>query len=364
MHTPAHAYAAITPSFTKCRYPEWMSSSADVGASVRVVGTRENGKPRLLSVIAPCYNESEVIELFYGALRPVLESLDDLEFEIVFVDDGSSDDTLDQLNRIASLDSTVRVASLSRNFGHQIALTAGLDTAAGDAVIMMDTDLQHPPALIPELVRLWRDGADVVSTIRQRTADEAWLKGVTSRGFYSLLNALSTTKVPQGAADYCLLSRRVVDALRDMPERHRFLRGLVSWVGFRRVLVPYEAPKRAAGHTKYTPVKMVTMALDAVFSFSAEPLRLALRAGLGVTGLGFAYLAWTLINGYLLGGLVPGYSSLIGVTMILGGCQLVFIGLIGQYLARVFEEVKGRPIYLLKQQPVAVRRTVGAALQS
>jgi glycosyltransferase involved in cell wall biosynthesis len=310
----------------------------------------------LLSIIAPCYNESEVIGLYYRALRPVLESLENLDYEIVFVDDGSSDDTLDQLNRLADENAAIRVCSLSRNFGHQIALTAGLDAAAGDAVIMMDTDLQHPPALIPEMVRLWRDGYDVVSTIRQSTADETWFKRVTSQGFYALLNALSSTKVPAGAADFCLLSKRVCASLREMPEKHRFLRGLVSWVGYRRVLVPYEAPRRAAGHTKYSPIKMITMALDAVFSFSAEPLRLALRAGLLVTFLGFVYLAWTLIHGYLLNGLVPGYASLIGVTMILGGCQLAFIGLIGQYLARVFEEVKGRPIYLLKQNPVEPRQ--------
>ena len=315
----------------------------------------------LLSVISPCYNESEVIGLFYETLRPVLASLDHLDFEMVFVDDGSTDDTLAQLNRLAESDPALRVLSLSRNFGHQVALTAGIDHAVGDAVVMMDSDLQHPPSVIPELVRQWRAGHDVVTAIRQRTDGEGWFKGLTSRGFYALLNALSGTKVPAGAADFCLLSRRVCQSLRDMPERHRFLRGLVSWAGFDRAFVPYVAPQRAAGRTKYSMVKMVGLALDAVFSFSAEPLRLALRAGLGITFLGFVYLAWTLIYGYLLDGLVPGYSSLIGVTMILGGCQLVFIGLIGQYLARVFEEVKGRPIYLLKQEPPEARVRLRAA---
>ncbi len=316
---------------------------------------------RVLSIVAPFYNESEVVGVFYPALRQALDSLNGLEVEMVFVDDGSIDDTLDQLNRISAKDPAVRVCSLSRNFGHQIALTAGLDAASGDAVIMMDSDLQHPPALIPELVRQWESGHDIVSTIRQSTVGAGWFKDVTSKGFYTVLNALSATRVPPGAADYCLLSRRVVDALKRMPERHRFLRGLVSWVGFPRVLVPYEAPKRAAGHTKYSTVKMVNLALDAVFSFSTEPLRLALRAGLGITVLGFAYLVWTLAKGYLLHALVPGYSSLIGVTMILGGCQLIFIGLIGQYLARVFEEVKGRPVYLLKQEPPPPRRAATAA---
>ena len=310
----------------------------------------------LLSVVVPCYNESEVVGLFYREVRPVLAALQSLDFELIFVDDGSGDDTLEQLNRIAQEDPAVRVCSLSRNFGHQIALTAGLDAAAGAAVIMMDGDLQHPPALIPELVRRWREGHDIVLAIRNRTEGATWFKNLTSRCFYALLNRLSSTKVPQGAADFCLISRRVARSLGSMPERHRFLRGLLAWAGFRRAFVEYQSPRRAAGCTKYSLVKMVALALDAVFSFSAEPLRLALRAGLAITVLGFAYLAWTLINGYLLHALVPGYSSLIGVVIILGGCQLVFIGLIGEYLARVFEQVKGRPLYLLKQEPRAPSR--------
>lgn len=323
-------------------------------------GKRKAGPKPLLSVVAPCFNESEVIGLFYRELAKVLEALENVDFEVIFVDDGSSDDTLAQLNRFAEENSAVRVCSLSRNFGHQIALTAGLDFAAGDVVIMMDSDLQHPPRLIPELLRQWGRGNDVVSAVRERTQGEPWFKKLTSRGFYALVNFLSTTRIPYGAADFCLLSRRVCDSLRQMPERHRFLRGLISWAGFQRAFVPYEAPLRAAGKSKYTPIKMTTMALDAVFSFSAEPLRLALRTGLLIAAAGFVYLAWTLIKGYLLNALVPGYASLIGVTLILGGFQLAFIGLIGQYLARVFEEVKGRPLYLLKQEPAESRRALSS----
>jgi dolichol-phosphate mannosyltransferase len=220
----------------------------------------------------------------------------------------------------------------------------------------MDADLQHPPALIPELVQRWREGADVVSAIREETEGEPWFKRTTSRQFYRILNALSATKVPAGAADFCLLSRRVCDSLRRMPERHRFLRGLISWVGYPRAYVPYVAPRRALGKTKYSFVKMVALALDAVFSFSAEPLRLALRTGVVIAVGGGVYLAWTLLYGYLVHGLVPGYASLIGVTLILGGFQLIFIGLVGQYLSRVFEEVKGRPLYLLKQETPPVKR--------
>lgn len=327
----------------------------DVGIDRPANGSPAGGR-RFLSVVTPCYNESEVIGLFYQALRPVLESLADLDYEIVFVDDGSTDDTLEQLNRMAENDPNVRVCSLSRNFGHQVSLSAGLDFAAGDAVIMMDSDLQHPPSLIPKLVEMWRDGYDVVSAVRQGTEGETWFKNFTSRSFYVLLNSLSGTKIPAGVADFGLVSGRVREALIDMPERHRFLRGMISWAGFRRALLPYEAPRRAAGKTKYSLVKMVALALDAVFSFSAEPLRLALRAGVTIALLGFGYLAWTLIYGYLIRGLVPGYASLIGVILILGGFQLAFIGLIGQYLSRVFEQVKGRPLYLIKQRPSDARR--------
>ena len=315
-----------------------------------------NGAERraLLSIVTPCYNESEVVGLFHAAVIEVLDDLSDLRTEIVFVDDGSADDTLDRLNELAARDPRVRVCSLSRNFGHQIALTAGLDFAAGDAIIMMDSDLQHPPETIPKLVEKWREGYDVVSAIRTNGQGQSWLKDATSGAFYSVLNLLSKTRITPGAADFCLLSRRVCQSIGDMPERHRFLRGLVSWAGFDRALVPYECRERAAGESKYTMVKMVTLALDAVFSFSAEPLRLALRLGLVITFGGFLYLIITLAWGLIVDGLVPGYASIIGVTLILGGCQLSFIGLIGQYLARVFEEVKRRPIYLVKQMPSEV----------
>jgi len=305
----------------------------------------------LVSVVAPFFNEAEVATQFHDALRKVVMTLDDVDVELVFVDDGSADETLLHLNALASLHPDIRVYSLSRNFGHQVALSAGLDVARGDAVILMDSDLQHPPELIPELIRQWRQGVDIVATIRTSTEGESFFKATTSRGFYTILNALSSTKVTAGAADFCLLSRRVVQVLNSMPERHRFLRGLVSWVGFPRAQVLYVAPRRAAGHTKYSLQKMLTFSFDAIFSFSAEPLRMALRLGLGISGLGLVYLGWTLVNGYILGRLVPGYASVIAVTLILGGSQLCFIGLLGQYLARVFEEVKGRPLYVFKQVP-------------
>ncbi len=311
----------------------------------------ENRDRPMLSVVTPCYNESEVVKLFYDETKPVLGALPDLDYEIIFVDDGSSDDTLIRLNELAGRDETVRVCSLSRNFGHQIALTAGLDFALGDAIILMDCDLQHPPRFVPELVAKWREGYDVVAGVRANAQGASWLKNFTSSGFYTIFNLLSSTRVPKGAADFCLLSRRVCNTLKNMPERHRLLRGMVFWTGFKTALVPYVCAERAAGRSKYSPAKMVGLALDSVFSFSAKPLRLAFRLGLTMAVLGFCYLIWTVGSGLLHGRLVPGYASLIGITVTLGGCQLAFIGLIGEYLARVFEEVKGRPIYLVKQLP-------------
>lgn len=310
-----------------------------------------DGGRRLVSIVSPCYNEAEVIDLFYEELRRVVDGLPEYDFELILVDDGSADRTLEALNRIAEWDRRVRVASFSRNFGHQIALTAGLDFATGDAVIMMDSDLQHPPSLIPQLIRRWREGHDIVSAVRDDTEGVSIYKKASSRAFYWLINALGAVHIPHGAADFCLVSRRVARALHGMRERHRFLRGMIAWSGFSRALVPYRAAARAAGQSKYTLVKMLGMALDAILSFSTVPIRLAARVGVLITGLGFAYLAWNLIKAFVTGQMAPGWASLIAVTMILGGSQLMFIGLIGQYLARVFEELKGRPMYILKQEP-------------
>ncbi len=311
----------------------------------------EHDDRNLLSIVTPCFNESEVIGIFYKELRFALQGLSQLEFEIIFVDDGSSDDTLLQLNDIAQEDSTVSVYSLSRNFGHQTALSAGLDFATGDAVVLMDADLQHPPHLIQEFVTKWQEGYDIVSGVRSNEQGSSWFKNASSNSFYTIFNFLSPVNIPLGVGDFCLLSKRVRDSLQDMPERHRFLRGMVSWTGYSRSLVPYECAARAAGHSKYSLKKMVGLSMDAVFSFSAQPLRLALRLGLTMALFGFIYLIWTVVPGLLRGDLVPGYASLIGVTIMLGGCQLAFIGLIGEYLARVFEEVKRRPMYSLKQTP-------------
>lgn len=310
----------------------------------------------VLCVVSPCYNEAEVIRRFYDELKPVLAGIAGVDHRILLVDDGSRDATLERLNEIAAADERVLVYSLSRNFGHQIAISAGLDRARGDAVVVMDSDLQHPPSLIPEMVRLWREeGYEVVSAVRKSTEDATLFKRLSSEGFYVVLNWLSDTRIEPGAADFCLLSRRARRALASMPERHRFVRGLIAWMGFRRAFLPYVAPERAAGKSKYSLAKMLKLAFDAVFAFSVTPIRTATRFGLGIAFLGGLYLLYVIGRAVVLRDTEPGWGSLLSTVLVLGGLQLVFIGLMGEYLARVFEQVKGRPLYLFKQTPARRR---------
>ena len=304
-----------------------------------------------LAVVAPCYNEEDGIQAFYGELKSVLQRLDRYDYEIIFIDDGSTDATLSILNGLAARDASVKVYSFSRNFGHQIALTAGIDVSTSDALVMLDSDLQHPPALIPEMIRLWETGVDVVSARRTTTDGASRFKVFTSRMFYRIINILSDITIPDGAADFCLLSNRAQSALRAMPERHRFVRGMVAWIGFPRAFVSYRAPMRSGGDTKYTPFRMLALAREAVFSFSATPVRLATRGGAAVASCGAVYLLYVLIRYFTEHDLERGWGSLIATILILGGLQLAFIGLIGEYLVRLFEEAKGRPLYLFKQQP-------------
>lgn len=303
-----------------------------------------------LSLISPCYQEAPVIEDFYRAAKAVLQQVPAVEHEMILVDDGSGDQTPEILKKLAAENPTVKVIILSRNFGHQTALTAGIDHACGDAVIMMDSDLQHPVELILPMVDAWQQGYDVVSTIRCETQGVGVFKKLTSKAFYLLFNRLSQTALPMGAADFCLLARPVYTQLKAMRERHRFLRGLVCWLGFRRMLIPYSANPRRAGVSKYSLPKMLRLASTAVFSFSSKPLTLAIRIGLFLTAAGCLYLTYILYGFFVTKDLVPGWASLICTLLILNGFQLIFVGLIGEYIAKIFEEVKGRPLYVIKEQ--------------
>lgn len=301
-----------------------------------------------LSIVIPAYNEAKCVSELHAQLTRVLRETG-LTYEILFVDDGSMDETFQTLRRLVEEDPHVRALRLSRNFGHQAALTAGLTVACGKAVISMDADLQHPPELIPSLIAKWREGYEVAAAVRCQTQSVGWWKRCTSKLFYCLINRLSPIPIPPGAADFRLLDRRAVDALNSMPERTRFLRGLVPWIGFRQVEVPFEAPERFAGETQYTLRKMSHFALDGILSLSATPLRLATVMGLFVMAVGFLYgiyVVWTaLVNPHS----QPGWASIILLILWLGGMQIFCMGIIGEYLARVFEEVKGRPLYLVAE---------------
>ncbi len=293
-----------------------------------------------------------MLPLFYESLRGVLDSIGGLQFEIIFVESGSTDATLDVLAELAEGDPRVSVYSLSNNNGgHQVALTAGLDVACADAVIQMDCDLQHPPELLSEMIELWRRGHDVVSAVRKTTADATLFKRLSSAGFYKFINLLSDTPIVPGAADFCLLSHRAHQALQSMPERHRFLRGMISWMGFKRAFVPFEAPPRAAGESKYRLWRLIKFAVDATLSFSAKPIRIVGLMGMVIVALGLVYVTYILLRHLLLGDLIQGWASLICTVLIIGGLQLVGIGISGEYIARVFEESKGRPLYFFKQTP-------------
>jgi polyisoprenyl-phosphate glycosyltransferase len=303
-----------------------------------------------MAIIVPCYNEAAVIERFHAELTSALDRLDAV-WRVCFIDDGSTDSTLERLNSLAKSDHRVRVYALSRNFGHQVALSAGLDVTLGSAVVMMDADLQHPPSVVPQMIALWRSGHDVVSAVREDTEGATWFKRATANVFYWLINRSGETSIIPGAADFCLLSARAHAAVCAMPERHRFLRGMVSWIGFDRAYVRFQAPRRPAGESKYTTFKMLGLAVDALFSFSAAPMRIATRVGFALLVPGTFYFLYIVARYLVLDDFVRGWGSLIGTLMIIGGIQLIFIGMVGEYLARIFEESKRRPLYFFKQTP-------------
>lgn len=298
----------------------------------------------LLSVVAPVYNEEATLGEFYAR---VCSALDGVPFELVLVDDGSRDASPEILARLAAEDPRVRVVALSRNFGHQTALTAGLDHATGSAVVMLDADLQDPPEVIPRMLDHWRAGCDVVYAVRQRREGESAFKLVTARWFYKLFGSLSQVQLESNAGDFRLLDRRPLDALRSMRERNRFLRGMTVWVGYRQAAVPYVRDARYAGETKYTLPRMLRFSVDAILSFSHRPLQLATLLGFAISTLAFLAIPAVIIL-KLLGSYLPGFSTVTILVLLLGGIQLIAIGIIGEYVGRIYDEVKGRPLYLVR----------------
>jgi polyisoprenyl-phosphate glycosyltransferase len=305
-------------------------------------------RTKTVSIAIPVFNEAENIPILFDHLKPVLDSLP-FTFEILFVDDGSTDETYTKIKELQRRDRRVKAISFSRNFGHQAALTAGLQYATGDAVITMDGDLQHPPSLIPTLLERWTEGFRIVYTTREATADESFFKKSTSRLFYRIINAFSDTPVQPFAADFRLLDRTVVDSLNTLKERDRFLRGLIGWMGFPSIGIPYQADERAAGTSKYSTRKMIKLAVDGILSFSAAPLHLVTYLGLAVSFLSFVYGLYSIYAYFFTNLTIPGWTSLLVTVLFLGGVQLFSIGFLGEYLIRVYNEAKGRPPYIIQE---------------
>ncbi|MGI9230053.1 MAG: glycosyltransferase family 2 protein [Gammaproteobacteria bacterium] len=311
---------------------------------------------QLLSIVIPCYNESEVITETVKRMQAFCESLHNrpqaprnMEAELIFIDDGSNDDTLALLKDFATKDSKIKIISFARNFGHQIAVTAGTDVAKGDAVVLIDADLQDPPEVIHDMVAKWQEGFDVVYATRTERPGESRSKLAMARTFYRLLNKLSDIPIPLDTGDFRLMSRRVVDTLRAMPERDRFVRGMSSWVGFRQVALPYKRAERFAGTTKYSFRKSLSLATTGIFSFSTVPLQMAIGLGLASAALSLLGIIYALGLRIFTDTWVEGWTAIMIAVLFIGGIQLVSIGILGEYIGRIYNEVKNRPHYIVRE---------------
>ena len=324
-----------------------------------MVPEKLTARKHLMSLIVPVDNESEVIGTFYERAAAALAALPDFDYEIICVDDGSRDDSYEQLAAYAAKDPRVRVMKFSRNFGHQIAITAGLDYARGDCVVVIDADLQDPPEVIPSMIEQWRRGFDVVYGVRSDREGEGAMKLMTASAFYRLLGRLTSIQIPANVGDFRLMSRRAVDQLKQLREKYRFVRGLVSWIGFNQTGVVYSRDKRYAGETKYPYRKMMKFAFDGITSFSTAPLKLATWTGYAAALLAVLYLISVFIQ-KLLGFTVEGWATIMVALLFLGSVQLICLGILGEYLGRIFNEVKPRPMYVVEEFLSSDSRAPGA----
>jgi glycosyltransferase involved in cell wall biosynthesis len=323
----------------------------------------EGRPPAHIAVVIPAYNEGEGLRDFHARLAAIMEALG--SWEALYVNDGSTDDTWEVMQSLRAADPHVSLLNLSRNFGKEIAIAAGLDHADGDAVVVIDADLQDPPELIPDLVARWREGFDTVYAQRRVRQGEAWLKRTTAAGFYRLMQRVGRVKLPENVGDFRLMSRRVVLALRQLPEQHRFMKGLFAWVGFPSVAVPYDRDPRAAGTSKFNYWRLWNLALEGITGFTVVPLKLATYVGLLVAVLAGLFGAQLIFRTLIFGNRVAGYPSLMAVVLFLGGVQMLMLGIIGEYLGRVFNETKRRPLYFVERyQPAAAAREVAAGAAS
>ena len=301
----------------------------------------------LLSLVVPVFNEEESIDIFLDTVPALMEG-DSFRFEIVFVNDGSRDDTLARLLDRSATDRRLRVVNLSRNFGKEAALTAGIDHARGDVIVPMDIDLQDPPELIEPFMARWREGYDIVYGVRTQRAWDTAAKRLSANWFYRVFNSMSPVRIPENVGDFRLVDRRAVEVLRQLPERNRFMNGLFAWVGFNAVGVPYERPQRAAGSSKFNLWRLWNFALDGVVSFSTAPLRAWFYVGVVIAAIAVLYALFIVTRVLIFGIDTPGYASLLIAVLLMGAIQLLSLGIIGEYLGRLFLEVKSRPIYVVE----------------
>jgi polyisoprenyl-phosphate glycosyltransferase len=301
-----------------------------------------------VSIVIPSYNEEDNIHALVDRLVPILSRYP--AYEILLVDDGSADNTLEIIQRISGQNEKVKYLSFSRNFGHQMALKAGLDHATGDCVICMDADLQHPPELIDQMIGKWKEGYDVVYTVREDGTNVPFLKKGTARLFYTFINRISNIKLDRGVADFRLLDRSVVEVFREINESSLFIRGMVSWVGFKQCAIKYRPENRFSGESKYSYGKMVSFALDGITSFSVKPLHLATLFGMTVSLLSFLYGLFAIFMSFFTDRVISGWTSVIVSVLFIGGLQLLMLGILGEYLGKLFIESKKRPIYIIRKK--------------
>lgn len=319
---------------------------------------------KLISIVVPMYFEEKVVEACYRRLTSVARE-NNFNYEIIFINDGSTDRTMEILAYIAQKDKRVKVISFSRNFGHQIAITAGMDKAIGDAVVVIDADLQDPPELIPQMIKLWEAGYDVVYARRKKRQGETWFKLFTAKIFYRILNQLSSVAIPVDTGDFRLIDRKVVEALRKMPEQNRFVRGMVSWVGFKQTPIEYEREERLAGETKYPLKKMIKFALDGIISFSAKPLKMVQYLGLMTFLTAMAIFFFAALSKLLGLAVISVWVPIVAMIMLMGGIQLLAFGIMGEYMARIYDENKNRPLYIIEKEinlEEQYRKKVGLAV--
>lgn len=302
-----------------------------------------------ITILVPAYNEEEVLQQFYKRLNNVIRNIPFYQFEILFINDGSKDRTLQLIKLLRDQDEIISYVNLSRNFGKEVAMIAGLDYAVGDAVIIMDADLQDPPELIPEMIRYWEKGYDDVYAKRETRAGESWLKKTSASLFYKILQKLTRIPIQKNTGDFRLLDRRCVDALKQIRETQRYTKGMFSWIGYNKKEILFDRDPRAAGETKWNYIRLMDLAIEGITSFTTTPLRLSALFGCVISFFAFIYMVWIIAKTLLFGEKVAGYPSLMTVILFLGGIQLISLGIIGEYLGRIFTETKDRPLYFVDE---------------